>query len=119
MSPTDFSKLMNKRPQLSDALGKIRGWLEMHSGEPFLDPRRLTRELPGVSPVTITAALTALAIEGALRPAFKVIGPNHVLADGEFESIDAVLKSGPIRDTDEDTFNPRDAEVLQVFLVPQ
>lgn len=118
MSPTDFSKLMKKLPQLADALGQVESWIKAHPHETFLDPRRLTRELHGASPVLLAAALASLASSGAVKPIFKVLAPNHVWADGEFESPEHILKQKRLYDTDQEPFDPREGDVLQVFLLP-
>src|SRR5437899_1272577 len=117
MSRFGFSKLA-KLPELNDALRQLDGWVESHPYETFLDPRRLTRELKTTSPVLIASALAFLASKGALQPAFKVIAPNHVLADPIFPTLEELRKSGKIFDTDHDSFDPKTADVVQVFLLP-
>jgi hypothetical protein len=118
MSRIDFSRLA-KQPELKDTLRQIDGWVERHPHETFLDPRRLTRELRAASPVLLAAALSVLAGNGVVKPAFKVIAPNHVMADETFSTLDEIKSLNTIYDTDHDPFDPNAADVVQVFLLPE
>jgi hypothetical protein len=114
MSPIDFASLPSEHPELRDGFDRLAAWLDTHPSATFLDPRRLARELKGVSPVVIAFTLHVLAEYGKLRRAYRVIAPtNHVLADGTFAAPEEI--PARLTDTSDTEFDTAEGDLVQVF----
>jgi hypothetical protein len=57
-----------------------------HPGWQFLDPRILSRDLRDIDPVHLTLTLRSFVRTGSYRQVYKVVTPDGVLAEGEYDT---------------------------------
>jgi hypothetical protein len=90
----------------------LRHWLSTHQRH-TIEPRRLARELPNISPSQLAIALQLLVKDGVLRQVYKVRTPSGVLADEEFDDPRNVPERLP--DRFDHYFDTSEADIVPVF----
>jgi hypothetical protein len=113
MSPINLDTLASNYPRYSRAWRKLQSWMDAHADAQYIYPKRLAREVPDVDPIALAEVLTLLTREGILRRVYKVLTPNGVLADGEFE--DPTQIPDKLADRFENYFDTSDADVVPIF----
>lgn len=83
MSPVNFDNLISEHRQNEQTLRLLEAWLNKHPKKViYLD--ELVGEVPSDS-IALADALTLLVKSGVLIRVYKVITPDGVFADGEFD----------------------------------
>jgi hypothetical protein len=113
MSPINFEVLVKQHPKYRQALRELATWLDAHADATIINPTILAREVPDVDIVALAEALTLLVQGGWLRRVYKVLTPNGVLAEGEFDDPTAIPARLP--DRRENYFDTSEADVIPVF----
>jgi hypothetical protein len=112
MSQINFDKLAADPHKYEDLARKILGWLRK-TKLATIDPRILAREWPRADKVDLAIALELLVKVGALQRVYKVLTPDGVLADGEFEDPREIPEKLP--DRFHHYFETADSDVIPVF----
>lgn len=113
MSQINFDALVDEHPELKQALRALKAWMESHRNVHIIIPRILIREVSELDPEALARALRVLTSEGLLQQVYKVVTPNGVLAEGEFEDPTKIPSRLP--DRRERYFDTDDADVVPVF----
>lgn len=117
MSQVNFDALANEHPELRQALRVLQVWMEKNRNIHLIVPRILYREIskvePEIKPETLARALRVLTREGLLQQVYKVVTPNGVLAEGEFDDPTQIPSRLP--DRREKYFDTDDSDVIPVF----
>lgn len=86
MLPTNFENLARQLPEYSSVVERIGAWAHAHSDWAFLDPRILSRDLRDIDAFQLALTLRGMVRAGSYRQVYKVVTPDGVLAEGEYES---------------------------------
>jgi hypothetical protein len=113
MSPTNFDALAKQHPKYQRALRRLATWLDAHADAAIINPIALAKDVPEVDIVALAEALTLLVQNGWLRRVYKVLTPNGVLAEGEFDDPSTIPARLP--DRRENYFDTAEADVIPVF----
>ena len=86
MSPINFEILASRIPEYRSVVLKIGDWVDHHSDWEFIDPRILTQDMRDVDPLRLVLALRELVLAGSYRQVYKVVTPEGVFAENEYET---------------------------------
>lgn len=86
MLPNNFESLANQLPEHRLEVLKIGDWARRHTDWSFLDPRILSRDIRDVDPFRIVLALYRLVDAGMYRQVYKVVTPEGVFAENEYDT---------------------------------
>jgi hypothetical protein len=111
MPRTSFDQLA-KRPEYRKLLRRLEEWVQGHQRQ-TIDPRVLARAWPEVRGEQLAIALQLLVKAGTLRQVYKVLTPNGVLVDEEFDDPRQIPSTLP--DRSNRFFDTSEADVLPVF----
>lgn len=113
MLPNNFEALANKLPEYRSVVLRIGDWARHHSDWNFLDPRVLSRDMRDVDPLRLVLALHELVQAGSYKQVYKVVTPDGVFAENEYETpLD--VPSAP-RDGFNRPFRIEDGDIVPVF----
>lgn len=111
MSPVNLDALVSKHPESERALRLLQAWLNKHPKK-VIYPDELVREVP-VDSKELADALTVLVKEGFLRRVYKVVTPDGVFTDEEFD--DPTEIPPRLFDRWEHDFDTAESDVVPVF----
>jgi hypothetical protein len=86
MLPNNFENLASKIPEYRSVVLRIGDWAHAHADWSFLDPRILSRDMRDVDPLRLVLALRELVHTGSYRQVYKVVTPDGVFAENEYET---------------------------------
>lgn len=113
MSPINFDALIDEHPESKRALLKLKKWMQAHGDAQVIYPTILAREVRDIDPASLASALTLLERIGFLRRVYKVLTPNGVFADQEFDDPTKIPERLP--DRWENYFDTAEADVIPIF----
>ena len=113
MSRINFDNLISEYPESQRALLKIKDWMQTHNDIESINPTLLAREVRGINAIDLASALALLVHAGLFRRVYKVLTPNGVFADGEFEDPTKIPSKLP--DRWEHYFDTSDSDVVPIF----
>jgi hypothetical protein len=113
MSRSNFDALISEHPENKRALRKLADWMRAHGDVRVINPTNLAREIRGVSPVELATALTLLVNVGLLHRVYKVLTPDGVFADEEFDDPTKIPEQLP--DRWEHYFDTAESDVVPIF----
>jgi hypothetical protein len=99
-------------PEYKAILNRLERWLGTQH-HLTIDPRTLAREWPDVRTEQLAVALQLLVQSGVLRQVFKVLTPNGVLVDAEFDDPRAIPDR--VSDRFNHYFDTAEADIVPVF----
>ncbi|MGO9601651.1 MAG: hypothetical protein ACLP7Q_27060 [Isosphaeraceae bacterium] len=115
MSPIDFADLRAACPELIPVTDKLADWMERNRRLPYMDIRRLARELPDVKASDIAALMSLLVRLGKLKLRFGVLDPaSHTFALGDFFDSPFEIPDR-LYGQDERPFSANDGEIVAVY----
>jgi hypothetical protein len=113
MLPINSEALAREHPEYRNALRRLISWINGQKDLRFINPHGLAKQLSGVNKSELATALTLLERAGYLRLVYKVLTPNGVLADGEFDDPTKIPERLP--DRLEHYFDTSEADVVPIF----
>jgi hypothetical protein len=113
MLPINLEALAKQHPEYKRALKKLDVWLSSHRAPALIDPKSLTKDLPGIDISELAGALLLLVRAGVLQRVYKVLTPSGVMADAEFE--DPTKIPDRLADRFNNYFDTSEADVVPIF----
>jgi hypothetical protein len=86
MSLINFDILADEKHELRQVWERMDDWFQRHPTRKYVDVRRLSRDLADISVAKLAVALDLMARRGLLRQVFRVLTPEGVLLDRDFDS---------------------------------
>jgi hypothetical protein len=113
MSQINFAALAKQHPEFRRELQKLNSWMNTHPNVRVINPNSLAKDLSGTDKNTLASALMLLKRAGYLKLVYKVMTPDGVMADGEFEDPTSIPEK--LADRFSNYFDTSEADVVPVY----
>jgi hypothetical protein len=113
MLPSDFGNLAKREPTLKVVLPRLEQWAKDHAQWTLIDPRKVARDIDDVDPLLLALALESLVRAGLYQRVYMVVTPSGVLADGEYNDLQAIPPRVP--DRFNEYFATEDTDIVPVL----